>query len=132
MFTLAGGAVLGPGPGGPYSAGPDGARCLPGPGGASAGPDMAAAKARVQVTWAGAGPAPLTFAIGQRTMGARDDRRGEIDLMRERRQQEDGPAARKPCTLRDMPLYMSLYVACKLRAGRDSQCDRKRRSARSK
>ena len=40
-----------------------------------------------------------------------------IDLMRERRRQEAGPATRKLRALGDIPLYMSVFVACELHAG---------------
>lgn len=40
-----------------------------------------------------------------------------IDLMRERRRQEAGPATRKLRSLGDIPLYMSVFVACELHAG---------------
>jgi tRNA(fMet)-specific endonuclease VapC len=40
-----------------------------------------------------------------------------IDLMREHAREENGPAVRKLQELRDLPLYMSLFVACELHAG---------------
>lgn len=40
-----------------------------------------------------------------------------IDLMRERKRQELGPATRKLRALGDTPLHMSIFVACELHAG---------------
>jgi predicted nucleic acid-binding protein len=40
-----------------------------------------------------------------------------IDLMRERKQGKNGPASRKLASLGEIPLYMSLFVACELHAG---------------
>jgi len=40
-----------------------------------------------------------------------------IDLMRERRRGEHGPATRRLEELRDIPLYMSVFAACELQAG---------------
>lgn len=40
-----------------------------------------------------------------------------IDVMRERKQGNKGPASRKLESLGETPLYMSLFVACELQAG---------------
>jgi tRNA(fMet)-specific endonuclease VapC len=39
-----------------------------------------------------------------------------IDLMRERKRDKNGPASRKLASLGEIPLYMSLFVACELHA----------------
>lgn len=40
-----------------------------------------------------------------------------IDLMRERRRGEEGPASLKLAAMGETPLFMSLFVACELQAG---------------